>query len=249
MRHLTWDGCVNVRDLGGLETEEGAVTRRGWVVRADNIAELTPEGWHALDAHGVRTAIDLRFDTERTPHPSHARPIGVVHIPLFGRLDRRATERVDRMVLEAPDAGSAIRRMYEDALVTHRERIGQALHAVATALDGGAVVVHCAIGKDRTGIVSALLLRLAGVSIADVADDYALSHDRVRPLVDPWIAEAATAEERALRTRFCSAPRDGMHGMLEALEERHGGAVRFLRSAGLDEARLAGLRERLLQPA
>jgi protein-tyrosine phosphatase len=248
VRDLDWDGCVNVRDLGGLLTDDGAVTRLGLVVRADDIAALTPLGWRALDTFGVRAVVDLRFEVERTPHPPHATPVSVSHVPLFGRIDRETTSRIDRIVLEAPDAATGIRLMYEDALVAHQDRIGQAVTAIASALEHGAVVIHCAIGKDRTGIVSALLLRLAGVSIDDVADDYALSHTRVRPLVDPWIAEAESESEQTLRSRFCGAPRDGMVGMLDTLEEKHGGALRFLRAAGLGEPALSGLRRRLVQP-
>src|SRR5262249_47969420 len=65
-RHLDWAGCVNVRDLGGLPTSDGRTTRWRAVVRADNLDRLTPQGWAALDAYGVRTVVDLREDEERS---------------------------------------------------------------------------------------------------------------------------------------------------------------------------------------
>jgi protein tyrosine/serine phosphatase len=242
VRFLPWDGCVNVRDLGGLPTEHGTTTRTGRVVRADDIGALSASGWRALADYGVRTAIDLRFPQERTPHPPHAVPIDVAEIPLFGRIDRATAQRIDALVLDAADAAEAIRLMYVEALEVHATRIAEAVDTVARSLDHGAVLVHCAIGKDRTGIVSAFLLRLAGVSVDDVADDYALSHDRIAGLVAPWIDEAETDEQRRFRERMCSAPRAGMHGMLQALEGRFGGAERYLRDAGVTGERITGLR-------
>lgn len=242
MRLLAWDGCVNVRDLGGLPLETGGTTRHGRVVRADDIAALSEAGWRALTEHGVRTAIDLRFPQERTEHPPHASPLEVVRIPLFGRLDRAESARVDGLVSAAADAAEALAILYTDALETHAERIAAAVSAVDARLVDGAVLVHCAIGKDRTGIVSALLLRVAGVAAATVADDYAISHVNVASLVDPWIDEAADEAQRTYRQRMCAAPRDGMLGMLTALDDRHGGAVAYLRQAGVDDGAIGRLR-------
>ena len=88
-RHLAWDGCFNVRDLGGLPTRDGHTTRRGAVVRADALPDLTAAGWAALRAHGVRTVIDLRNQDERGPDRA-PRPddITTVHLPLDGSEDR-----------------------------------------------------------------------------------------------------------------------------------------------------------------
>lgn len=241
MRILAWDGCVNVRDLGGLATEDGDQTRFGRVVRADDIAALSETGWRALAAYGVRTAVDLRFPQERTPHPPHATEIAIREIPLFGRIDRESSARIDALVLEAGDAAEALRLLYVDALEKHAERIVGAMRAIGAAMEDGAVLVHCAIGKDRTGIVSALLLRLARVSVTAVAEDYALSHDNVAELVASWIAEAPDDGQRTFRERMCAAPRAGMHGMLVELEERHGGVERYLADAGLDRPLIGAL--------
>jgi Tyrosine phosphatase family len=80
-RHLDWEGCLNVRDLGGLPAAGGRVTRWGAVVRSDSPAGLTPAGWSALRAHGIRTIVDLRNDDERTTH-SAAAGLDTVHVPL-----------------------------------------------------------------------------------------------------------------------------------------------------------------------
>src|SRR5688500_13118153 len=88
-RHLDWEGCFNVRDLGGLPTRDGRVTRRGAVVRADALDGLTAAGWAALVDHGVRTVVDLRNDDERGADAA-ARPPGLhtVHIALDASEDR-----------------------------------------------------------------------------------------------------------------------------------------------------------------
>ena len=82
-RHLDWDGCRNVRDLGGLPAAGGRVTRWGAVVRSDSPANLTPAGWAALRAYGIRTIVDLRNDEERS-HPAGVGAAGVatVHVPM-----------------------------------------------------------------------------------------------------------------------------------------------------------------------
>jgi protein-tyrosine phosphatase len=82
-RHLDWDGCFNVRDLGGLRTSAGRTTRRGALVRAGSLDHLTPAGWSALHACGIRTIVDLRNDRERDAHV-RLRPadISPVHMPL-----------------------------------------------------------------------------------------------------------------------------------------------------------------------
>jgi protein-tyrosine phosphatase len=118
------------------------------------------------------------------------------------------------------------------------------MEAVARA--SGGVVVHCYVGKDRTGVVSALLLRLAGVTVDAVAADYALSAGRVGPLVSGWIEEADDDVERDFRRRISGAPREGMALTLVGLEERWGGAESYLRTAGLSNRDLVRIRDRLV---
>src|SRR5919199_5798139 len=96
-RHLDWEGCFNVRDLGGLRTADGRETRRGAVIRADAVDRLTAAGWRALDEHGVRTIIDLRNDDE-LGRDTAPRPPGVatLHLPLDGVHDRQFWDHWER---------------------------------------------------------------------------------------------------------------------------------------------------------
>src|SRR5205085_9995197 len=116
---------------------------------------------------------------------------------------------------------------------------------VADAPEGG-VVVHCYAGKDRTGLACAMLLRLAGVGIDDIAADYGLSGDNIRPLIDPWAAAAPDDRERALRRRIGSSPPQVMADVLGDVEGRHGDMRGYLRDAGASPDALDRARARLL---
>jgi protein-tyrosine phosphatase len=143
-----------------------------------------------------------------------------------------------------PDTPSAVGRFYVDTLETCAPRIAEAVAAVATA-PSGAVAVHCFVGKDRTGIVAAILLDLAGVEREAIVADYALSEGRVGSLVDAWIGEAADDAERVFRERISTAPAGAMTLTLDTLEVEYGGTTGYLRSAGLDAATLGRARARL----
>ena len=97
-RQLTWDGCVNVRDLGGMPTEDGSETRYGAVVRADNLSTLSEQGRRELLAYGVKRVIDLRWMNERNEDPQVDLGVEVLHLPLFG--DHNERREADRQLLE-----------------------------------------------------------------------------------------------------------------------------------------------------
>ncbi|MBD0696110.1 tyrosine-protein phosphatase [Streptomyces sp. CBMA123] len=234
-RTLVWDGCLNVRDLGGLPTASGKPTARGAIARADNLDRLTREGWDALLDHGVRTVVDLRDAEEYRPLLPLPEEVELVRVPLdelagpawweaHGRLD--GTPLAFRPYLEhCPHAAAA--------LVT----------AIAEARPGG-LVVHCGAGRDRTGLAALLLLALAGVDRAAIAEDYLLSGPNVRPLygmlglpdpyhrIDAALAEAGTTAEAAL-----AATLDGLD------------PAGYLLAAGVAPAQIAAVRDRLLTGA
>lgn len=235
-RFVAWEGCVNARDLGGLPLRDGGQTRFGAVFRADNMRHLTPRGWRTAQEQGVRTVVDLRFDRERAEDPPPA-GIAVVGISLFGDEDANDADRIDDLMRAEPDTPRAVAVFYLDTLETCAPRIAQTIGAVAEAPEG-AVAVHCFVGKDRTGIVAALLLELAGVEHEAIVADYALSEGRVGSLVDGWIADAADESERRFRERISTAPAQAMDTTLRGLQERHGGARRYLLDAGVEQGTL-----------
>ena len=244
-RDLLWDGCLNVRDLGGHSTEDGEATRFGSIVRADTVSRLSPEGWEALVAYGVRTVIDLRGDHEREDDPPGQLPVTVEHVPFMEASEaewEEIAEELDR--LDELPVADATREAYLIFLERFRSNVGKALRAVAEAPEGG-VVVHCVGGKDRTGLLTALLLHLAGVPTEEIAADYALSEERLRPRHDAWLEAAETEAERRRIERIARTPPEVITGVFEELERRHGSVEGYLRSAGVSDEELARARARL----
>jgi protein-tyrosine phosphatase len=216
-RILVWDGCVNVRDLGGLPLADGGETRFGVVVRADSIAGLTERGWQALQEYGVRTAIDLRGDHEL--EEAAQRPIRVTRIPITP--------------LSGPGwEWPSMREAYLAVLEAFRPEFTAVFDALA-ALDPP-VVLHCHGGRDRTGLATALLLSAAGVDAETIAVDHALSDGSLAPYNVPWFEEAPDEEEGARRRRIAQPAGRTMVEVLAEVERRYGGPVGYLMTDSLD---------------
>jgi protein-tyrosine phosphatase len=238
-RTLAWDGCVNVRDLGGLPLEDGGETAYRVVVRADDVAGLAPAGWRALADYGVARVVDLRWRDELAADPPRGLDVETVHVGLFG--DDRSEPfgaKYDPYVDATDEPADWYRWSYREALQDFRPRFAAALSAVATA--PGTVVVHCSGGKDRTGLVSALALRLAGVPADAVVDDWALSEASWAESTPGWVAEAPDDIERARRRIYSVAPPAAMSDVVADLDARA-----YLEDAGVPGAQLDALRARL----
>jgi protein-tyrosine phosphatase len=181
--------------------------------------------------YGVRTVVDLRGPSEARagsrPFPSAAGSrVTYVNTPLYDERDAATM----RALLECESA----KQTYEVLLSESGPAIAGAAQAVARA-PRGAVVVHCQIGRDRTGLLSALLLSLVGVPAPAIIADYALSRPALEPLFGRWLTQARTEQEhRAIeRARRCEP--DAMQATLDLLDERYAGSVGFLRDAGLED--------------
>jgi protein-tyrosine phosphatase len=221
-RILSWDGCQNVRDLGGLSTSTGCKIRWGAVVRSDHPSKLTTTGWTSLYAHGIRTIISLRTDGQNEDVSDIApRPSDLVTLQLAVE-DITDTDFVQQWV--ASDLWCTP-LYYRDALRRWPERHVAVIAAVARAQPGG-VLIHCRRGNDRTGIITLLLLALVGVLPEDIAADYQLSPDPER--AELLGREHTTAHDVIIST----------------LEQLDAGA--YLRANGLSEVDLAAVRARLL---
>ena len=235
-RDLDWDGCFNVRDLGGIETVDGASIRRGAAVRADSLHKLSADGWGALVRHGVRTVIDLRNEFECRPDVA-PRPdeVTTLHLPLDGFDDREFWDPI----VAGPQFGTPI--YYRGHLQRMPERSAAVLSAFARARPGG-VAFHCVGGRDRSGQITILLLALAGVGTDAIVADYELSDERLKPM---WRANGGP-DEAEVNERFL-AERGTTAGALIASLLQSLDIERTLVAAGLTHADLRALRARLLE--
>jgi protein tyrosine/serine phosphatase len=216
-------------------------------VRADSVRQLSDEGWRALVDHGVRTVIDLRGDDERGEDLPADLPVEVVHVPFFAASEAEwveIAEELEAAATAAPDVATATRNVYLIFLERFRSNVAAAVRAVARAPEG-AVVIHCVGGKDRTGLLSAFLLHLAGVDDEDIAADYALSEERLRPRHEAWFEAAESEEELERLRRIAQTPAASMVGVFRELERRYGGVDAYLRDAGVTDEELEHLRARL----
>ncbi|HKD94290.1 MAG TPA: tyrosine-protein phosphatase [Gaiellaceae bacterium] len=246
-RDLVWDGCLNVRELGGLPTRDGGETRFGAVVRADSVRELSEDGWQALVAHGIRTVVDLRGDHERAEDPPAELPVAVVHAPFMETSEAELEEiraNLKTVAVATPDPATRARDAYVIFLERFRPSVAGAVRAVADAPAGG-VVIHCVAGKDRAGLLAAFLLHLAGVDDADIDADYALSEERLRPRHEEWFAAAESEEELERLKRIVRSPAGAMVGLFAELERRYGSVEAYLRGAGVTDEEIELVRARL----
>ena len=244
-RDLVWDGCLNVRDLGGHPTEDGGETRFGSIVRADSVSQLSPAGWEALVGYGIRTVIDLRGDHEREDDPPRELPVAVEHVPFMEASEAEWEEIAkDLDHLDELPVADATREAYVIFLERFKPNVGNAVRAFAEAPEGG-VVIHCVGGKDRTGLLTALLLHLARVPTEEIAADYALSEERLRPRHDAWLEAAETDVERRRLERIARTPPEVITGVFEELDRRYGSVEAYLRAAGVGDDELERARSRL----
>ena len=228
-RVLRWDGCVNVRDLGGLPLADGGETAYRVVVRADSLPGLSEEGRQALVDYGVSLVVNLRpqLEDEEALEPL---PVPVV---------RQAMD--PRPVPPAWDWPS-MREAYLALADHYRTELAQALTLLGDADPPAAI--HCAGGRDRTGIACGMALWLAGVEPDVIAADHALSDESWAPHNEGWLAEAPDDEERERRRRIIQPSGRTLADVLAEIEEREGIRNRLL-AAGADQAALDRLVARL----
>ena len=210
-------------------------------MRADSVRTLTRAGWRALVDYGVRTIVDLRRHDELERDPPVELPVDVVHVPL----DDEHEQELREVWRQEGDDVLSVYAAYVRMTELLAPNFVRAVETIANAPEGG-VVVHCHAGKDRTGLTCAMLLRLAGVGVEDIAADYGLSAENIRPIIDRWAESAADERERALRLRIGSSPPQVMAEVLAELERRHGGVRGYLLESGTPPDALEAVRARLL---
>jgi len=237
------EGCLNFRDLGGYPTKGGARLRHRLLYRSDALHHLSADDVRRLrDEIGIISVLDLRSSGElrnegrgRLEHE----PIAFHHVPLFegdtnaGREQARQMSLADTYFLLAEFAKSAVARVV----------------TLLSECDGPAVY-HCAAGKDRTGVISAVLLGLLDVDNEVIVADYALSSENLDAIVERLMASQGYKQMfAALPPETLHANPETMTGFLERLAGRYGSISEYALSAGIDAAAIDQLKRRLLEPA
>ncbi|MDE1995716.1 MAG: tyrosine-protein phosphatase [Rhizobiaceae bacterium] len=241
-RLVALDEAHNVRDLGGYATAAQGMTRWRSLLRGDALHRLTEADIERLLAIGVSTVIDLRnaqeTAAEENPFRTHA-SVRFHNVSLFEALAPAA------MALSANGHSFDMAARYRDALDNCQPAIAAVLRAIADAPDG-IVLFHCTAGKDRTGIIAALLLSLAGVAEEIIADDYALTATISGPLIGRLRERAlGRGTEPDLVERMLACEPETMRTTLDHLRDIYGGTTVYLATLGLDPAEQDRLRQRL----
>ena len=236
-RHLPIKGTYNVRDLGGYATSSGQTQWRR-LLRADALHRLDDEGVEAMLASGVTTVIDLRHGDELThqPNPFNGHAAVVYH----------NVSLLDGLAPSLMGEGDLLLELYKLALVQRQLALAQVLRIIADA-PAGAVLFHCTAGKDRTGIVAALLLGVAGVEAGLIVEDYALTADLIVPIVADITAGAVSrgADPASFQRLLASEPAT-MVATLAFIEAEFGSIAAYVERIGLDHDTIERLRNRLL---
>jgi protein-tyrosine phosphatase len=249
MAWIELEGAVNVRDLGGLPTQDGRRTAGGRLLRADNLQELSASDVAKLVRDiGVTTVVDLRSSNElesEGPAPLDA-VAGVrhVHHPVLPEVGSTTDVIAEALLIKANHDKS---RYPDDPVCGHYlgyledrpDQIVAALRSIAHS--EGAALVHCAAGKDRTGVVVALALTVAGVCPEDVVEDYAASGDRTEAVLARLRRSRTYA--RDIDSKPVTAHRvrpETMAAFLEQMGSRYGGVDRWLadHNFGAEDLRL-----------
>ena len=269
-RWVRLDGTANMRDLGGLPTTDGARTVPGRILRSDNLQTLSADDVARLRSEfGLREVIDLRTTAEillegrgplrDVPEVTHRHfsllPERGHHTDVFaveeddeplGDLSSGWVETLLPRMTATHDQGEppAV-RSYLGYLSDRPDHVVGALRAL-TAAEPGASVVHCAAGKDRTGVVVALALAVADVPHEEIVADYAMTADVIEALVARLAASPTYAEDMEQRDIGSHTPRaETMDRLLTVLDERFDGPVGWLEAHGFGAAERAALKARL----
>lgn len=243
MRKLDIKGTYNVRDVGGMLTKDGATLQEKVLIRSGNLDKLPEASQKKLLDYGVRTVIDVRDEWEDASYPNVFQDSDDViyhNLPLIG--DALVN---DAIWYEKTHDYTELHTLYNRYVDDCKQQIGQIVSAFAQAED--AVVIHCYAGKDRTGIVIALILALVGVGDADIASDYAESSKHITHLVDEWRAYAVSKEADMAQFERDNACAPGtILAMLAYIRETYGSVQNYLLGCGVSNDALARLRHKLI---
>lgn len=236
-RIISLEGACNVRDLGGYQTKEGREIQWGRFYRGDGQHKLTDRDQALLLGRGIHTVIDLR----------HAKEVSVAK-DAFADSDNVAYHNVDLInpaTTNQPQVNS-LGQLYLSMLDNSQDAFLRIFEILANPSDE-AILFHCTAGKDRTGMVAALLLDLAGVPHTTIIEDYAMTAECLLPIMDGLRAGRPEGMPADLYERFLGCDPSNMEMMLQHLHAAYGGPERYLAAIGLPEEKVQALKQKLLE--
>jgi protein-tyrosine phosphatase len=239
-RQLILEGAFNIRELGGLVIHAGQHTTTGQFLRADSLHALSPASQAKLLEYGLKTVIDLRTSQEilQEPNPfANHEGVRYVHISLFEEIMKN--QNTSTML--------SLESIYIAALDHCQAAIREVLEILATSQS--VTLFHCTAGKDRTGIISALLLANAGVRNETITQDYSLTEEYAKPLLERLLNEAVKAgTDKDFYSRLLTSKASTMQATLWYLEARFGSVEGYLKDGlGLEQHTLDALRLKMLE--
>lgn len=236
------DGLVNARDLGGLVTRDGRVVRTRQVIRTDNLKGLSAQGQRDLADIGLALVVDLRMglEVEREGYVIAHDPSVVVNLPMLPQAGLNE-EQV------AQGAAGSLVEDYIRQIDVNAVNMTQALRLIADP-QNRPVVVHCTAGKDRTGLVIAMLLDILGVDHETIVADYHVSNTAMEQILER-IRGAPVYQDIGLAQApvwIFAAEAETMREFLALMTERYGNAEQWALDAGMSVAEIQSLRATLL---
>ena len=239
-RDIVLEGMVNVRDLGGFRTATGQTTRYNVFLRGDAPYRISDGARQRIVDAGLRTVIDMRYAHELAQRPNRFAGFPSVdfrHIPLYVETSYMG------MIRQFRDLGG----WYCTIIDQGNKPIFDILEVLARA--EGSCLLHCYIGKDRTGIISALLLNVVGVSTEDIIEDYLLSQKKLQAIhaeiqsVRPFFVPKAQFES------LIAAKREYITTLMAHISNTYTNAEGYMHAIGVTDETIAQIRHKLIEPA
>ncbi len=244
MRNLNVEGSCNVRDLGGYLTQDGHSTRQKVFIRSGGMDKVTAEGCQTVRDYGIKTIIDLRDEWEAKDFPNvfaQASEIKYVNLPLIGN---RFSQ--DEAWKAASETYSHLYELYAYYLEQCKPQIATIIGAAAAGTGG--TIIQCYAGKDRTGLIAALVLGAVGVAPDDIVDDYAQSGLQIAHLVaERRLYAVENGRNMQNFERDMASEPQTMTNTIHYLNERYGGVRDYLMRCGVTDSQFGELRRRFVE--
>ena len=241
-RHIVLNTLYNARDLGGLPTKDGKTTKFGVFIRSEAPYRTSQSDINFLIDYGVKSSMDFRSESEMHSRPSSIKDI----LPYYPRPLFRESVSVSNEVPKTRRKPKFKKKEKQFGIDWEEEYINMLENGASWAKEvltiasqaPGCLLYHCTTGKDRTGLVTMMILSIAGVSREDIAADYCVSQIYLEPVYDSL---------PPMNYDFYVTPSDAMLGLIDYLDNTYGGVLGYIRKAGVTEETIQRIRSKLVE--